>query len=104
MAAGTAAVLAVLEVIDAFRIDRPVFALVLAALFALGAVLVWRGGRWAAILIALPALVDLVGVLSFYGPPESSAETNTLIAFGVLSALALVASLWRLARPTEQPT
>lgn len=101
MAAGTGAVLALLEVIDAFRIDRPIFALLLAVLFALGAVLVWRGGRWAAILIALPALVDLVGVLSFYGPPEDISDLIALVAFGVLSALALVASLWILARPTQ---
>lgn len=90
---GAGGVLFVLEVVDAFRIEQPAFALVFAGLVLAGLAWTWFGGIGGPILVSLLALNELAGVAFLFTRPTNAFEVTVYIVFGVLSALVTAAGI-----------
>jgi hypothetical protein len=76
---------AVLEVVSAFFIEAPVVAIVFAALFVVGALVLRRSTMWGAIVLGVLFLIELLG-LPFY--PREDADDWIIQAFALVLSLA----------------
>lgn len=95
---GAAIVVATLEVIDAFIIDFPIAAIVVAVLFVVGAWWLARPGLAPVIYTGILCLVELVLVLFAFGgiqalsDPASLGEFARSAAFTIATAIGVIAA------------
>jgi hypothetical protein len=86
----------VVEVVSAFFIEVPVAALVFAALFLIGWLLLRRGGLFGVLLVGVLLVIELAG-LPFYERKDTDGWILQGVAFvlGVVGIVAAVGALWR---------
>ncbi len=89
-AVAAAAVMAVLEVMDAPTLDEPAIALVFAALFLLGAWLSRRGGRAGPLLLVALSVIEVVFLPTYQR--NNTFDWTIQAAVGAASGVCLVAA------------
>lgn len=100
---GAAIAVAVLELIDAFVIERPIAAIVFGLLFLVGAWWLTRGGLTPVIYTGVLCLAELLLVLFAFGgidaltSPASTGEFVRFAAFTLATAVGVVAAAGALA-------